>query len=106
MLVDESAADVLSIHIAVALSAVVNVACLGTQETNTVPVTIFYSQQLSLRTCFLVVTAAKMAEAGCPVAEILAALNDQIKRSHVFAALDTLELLKRCGRMNKGLELV
>lgn len=71
------------------------------QETNTVPVTVFDSQQLSLGTDFLVETAAKMAEAGCLVAEILAALNDQIKRSHVFAALDTLEFLKRSGHMNK-----
>jgi DegV family protein with EDD domain len=32
--------------------------------------------------------------------EIVAVMNDQIKRSHVFAALDTLEYLKRSGRMN------
>lgn len=32
--------------------------------------------------------------------EILNALNDQIKRTQVFAALDTLEFLKRSGRMN------
>jgi DegV family protein with EDD domain len=34
------------------------------------------------------------------MAEILAALEDQIKRTYVFAALDTLEFLKRSGRMN------
>ena len=100
-LVDEGATDVLSIHIAVALSAVVNVARVAAQETTSVPVTVFDSQQLSLGTGFLVETAAKMAQAGCPITEILAALNDQIKRSHVFAALDTLEFLKRSGRMNK-----
>jgi DegV family protein with EDD domain len=42
-----------------------------------------------------------MAAAGCTIEEILPALNDQITRSHVFAALDTLEFLKRSGRMNK-----
>jgi DegV family protein with EDD domain len=100
-LTDEGATDVISIHISVSLSAVVNVARVAAQENNTVPVTVFDSKQLSLGTGFLVETAAKMAEAGCPVVEILAALNDQIKRSHVFAALDTLEFLKRSGRMNK-----
>ncbi len=100
-LVDEGATHVLSIHISVSLSAVVNVARVAAQETTTVPVTVFDSQQLSLGTGFLVETAAKMAAAGCPITEILAALNDQIKRSHVFAALDTLEFLKRSGRMNK-----
>ena len=100
-LVDEGATHVLSIHISVSLSAVVNVARVAAQETTTVPVTVFDSQQLSLGTGFLVETAAKMAAAGCPITEILAALNDQTKRSHVFAALDTLEFLKRSGRMNK-----
>ncbi len=61
------------------------------------------SQQLSLGTGFLVEPAAKLAAAGSSVAEILAALNDQTQRSHVFPALDTLEFLKRSGRMNKYL---
>jgi DegV family protein with EDD domain len=77
------------------------VARSAAQETTAVPVTVFDSQQLSLGTGFLVDTAAKMAEEGGSVAEIIAALNDQIQRSHVFAALDTLEFLKRSGRMNK-----
>ena len=37
------------------------------------------------------------------MAEIQAALADQIQRSHVFSVLNTLELLKRSGRMNKYL---
>jgi DegV family protein with EDD domain len=74
---------------------------LTAQETTAVPVTVFDSQQLSLGTGFLVDTAAKMAVEGSSLAEIIAALNDQIQRSHVFAALDTLEFLKRSGRMNK-----
>ena len=35
-----------------------------------------------------------------PPKEVLEVLNDQIKRTRVFAALDTLEYLKRSGRMN------
>jgi DegV family protein with EDD domain len=34
------------------------------------------------------------------MSEILALLEDQIRRTHVFAALDTLEFLKRSGRMS------
>lgn len=100
-LVDAGATQVLSIHISVALSAVVNVARIAAQETSTVPVTVFDSQQLSLGTGFLVETAAKMAADGCEIEEILAVLNEQARRSHVFAVLDTLEFLKRSGRMNK-----
>ena len=100
-LADEGATEVLSIHISVALSAVVDVARVAAQETTSTLVTVFDSQQLSLGTGFLVETAAKLAAAGCSIGEILAALNEQIKRSHVFAALDTLEFLRRSGRMNR-----
>ncbi len=99
-LADEGASEILSIHISAALSGTVDVARSAAQET-TLPVTVFDSQQLSLGTGFLVETAAKMAAAGSSAAEILSALNDQAQRSHVFAALDTLEFLRRSGRMNK-----
>jgi DegV family protein with EDD domain len=99
-LADEGATEVLSIHISEALSAMVNVARLAAKETSSAIVTVLDSQQLSLGTGFQVETAAELAAAGHSVSEILAVLNDQIKRSHVFAALDTLEFLKRSGRMN------
>jgi DegV family protein with EDD domain len=100
-LADEGANGILSIHITAALSGTVDVARSAAQETTAVPVTVFDSQQLSLGTGFLVDTAAKMAAEGSSVTEITAALNDQIQRIHVFVALDTLEYLKRSGRMNK-----
>lgn len=96
----EGATQVLSIHISTALSAVIDTARVAAQETKSVPVTVFDSRQLSLGTGFLVETAAKLAAQGKTMGEIVKALNDQIKRSHVFAALDTLEFLKRSGRMN------
>lgn len=99
-LAEQGASAVLSIHISTSLSAIVNVAQVAAQETTSVPVTVFDSRQLSLGTGFLVETAAKLAQAGHSVTEIIASLNDQIKRTHVFAALDTLEFLRRSGRMN------
>ncbi len=99
-LADEGATEVLSIHISTSLSAVVNVAQVAAQETTSVPVTVLDSRQLSLGTGFLVETAAKLAQAGHTVAQILPALADQIRRTRVFAALDTLEFLRRSGRMN------
>ena len=77
-----------------------NVAQLAADETTSVPVTVFDSRQLSLGTGFLVETAAKLAQAGSSLPQILGVLNEQIKRTHVFAALDTLNFLRRCGRMN------
>jgi DegV family protein with EDD domain len=100
-LADEGASEILSIHISEALSAVMNVARMAAQETTSTIVTAFDSRQLSLGTGFLVETAAKLARAGSSITEILSALENQIKRSHVFAALDTLEYLRRSGRMNR-----
>jgi DegV family protein with EDD domain len=100
-LAEEGATEVLSIHISAALSAVLDVGRIAAQETTSVPVTVFDSRQLSLGTGFLVETAAKFAAAGDSISQILDALNVQIKRTHVFAVIDTLEFLKRSGRMNK-----
>jgi DegV family protein with EDD domain len=100
-LAEEGATEVLSIHISRALSAVLDVAQTAAQETTTIPVTVLDSRQLSLGTGFLVETAAKLAAEGCSLAEIQKALDAQIKRSHVLAVIDTLEFLKRSGRMNR-----
>ncbi len=99
-LAEEGATQVLSIHISSRLSAVLDSARIGAQETTSSLVTVFDSRQLSLGTGFLVETAARLASEGCSMGEILNALNDQIQRTRVFAALDTLEFLKRSGRMN------
>jgi DegV family protein with EDD domain len=99
----EGATEVLSIHISEKLSGMVNVARQAGKEIAAVPVTVFDSRQLSLGMGYEVLTAAEMAAAGHAMAEILAALEQQIARTHVFAALDTLEFLQRSGRMNFAL---
>jgi DegV family protein with EDD domain len=99
-LAEEGASEILSIHVSKELSAILDVAQSAAHETKTALVKVFDSRQLSLGTGFLVETAARMASAGSSIQDILAAINDQIKRSYVFAALDTLEFLKRSGRMN------
>lgn len=102
-LADEGANEVLSIHISKALSGIVDIARAAAQETTSTHVTVLDSGQLSLGTGFLVETAARMAAGGSSLDEILHALDDQKKRTYVFAALDTIEFLKRSGRMNKYL---
>ncbi|MDH4209349.1 MAG: DegV family protein [Anaerolineae bacterium] len=100
-LADEGATEVLSIHVSVSLSAVVDVARVAARETDAVPVTVFDSRQLSLGTGFLVQTAARAADEGRSMDGIMPLLEEQVSRTHVFAALDTLEFLRRSGRMNR-----
>ena len=102
-LADEGATEVLSIHISISLSAIVNSARLAANETDRLPVTVLDSRQLSLGTGFLVQAAAKAAAEGRSMDEIIALLEEQILRTHVFAALDTLEFLRRSGRMNRAM---
>ncbi len=99
-LAEEGADEVLSIHVSASLSAIVSVAQSAARETTSTLVSVLDSRQLSMGTGFLVITAAKLAQAGARVTEILAALEQQIKRTHTCAALDTLEFLRRSGRMN------
>ena len=99
-LAGEGATEILSIHIAIALSSTVDVARSAAHEMHSVPVTVFDSRQLSLGTGFIVEAAAKAARDGRSMSEIMAQMNDLISRTHVFAALDTLEYLQRSGRMN------
>ena len=101
----EGATEILSIHISHKLSAVMDNATQAAKETSSVPVTAFDSRQLSLGTGFLALTAAQAADKGKTIPEIVAILERQIARTHVFAALDTLEFLRRSGRMNVALSL-
>jgi len=105
-LADEGATEIMSIHISESLSATVNSARLAAQAMESVPVTVLDSGSLSLGTGFLVLTAAEAAAAGQSVDEITPMLEDQRARTHVFAALDTLEFLRRGGRMNRALAAV
>ena len=105
-LAQKGATEIISIHISRKLSAVVDIATQSAKETTVVPVTVFDSRQLSLGTGFEVITAAESVKKGQSVEEILRVLDDQIKRTHVFAALDTLEFLRRSGRMNFALSFL
>jgi len=99
-LASEGATEILSIHVSAKLSAIVDIARTAAKETIRLPVTVFDSRQLSLGTGFQVLAAAEAADRGLSMSEILVLLEGQIRRTHVFAALDTMEYLKRSGRMN------
>jgi DegV family protein with EDD domain len=96
----EGATQILSIHISKALSGTYNAAQLAVREFTHIPVTVVDSRQLSLGFGFVVWTAARLAKAGYSAAEILEKLESQIRRTYTFATLDTLEYLRRSGRMN------
>lgn len=100
-LAGEGATAVISIHVATSLSGVLNSARLGAEMVDEiVPVTMFDSMQLTMGLGLLAITAATAANDGKNVAAIVAMLEDRRARTHVFAQLDTLEYLRRSGRVN------
>jgi len=78
-----------------------DIAQSAAQDTSFITVTVLDSQSLSMGTGFLVQKAAQLAQEGRSVKEILPILEDQIKRTHVWAALDSMKYLRKSGRMNR-----
>lgn len=99
-LMEAGADEIISIHISSSLSAVVDVAQTAAEQFKGIPVTVYDSGQLSLGTGYQALAAAQAAENGLYLEDIINLLEQQSPRTHVFAALDTLEFLKRSGRMN------
>lgn len=104
-LVAEGAQAILSIHISETLSGTINSARIAAEQFDPIPVTVLDSTQLSLGLGFIVERAAQLAQAGQPMPEILAALENLMGRAYVFASLQTLEYLRRSGRMNSALAI-
>jgi DegV family protein with EDD domain len=92
--------EILSIHISESLSGTVKAAQSAAREFNQIPVTVLDSRQLSLGTGFQVETAARLANEGKPMDEILAVLDDIMLGTFVAAGLKTLDYLRRSGRMS------
>lgn len=99
-LIAEGATEIISIHLSSTLSVLFNVAKLAAEEITRARVTVFDSRQLSLSAGWQAVTAAQMAAAGKTVPEIVAALHDQVARTQSCAVIDTLEFLRRGGRIS------
>lgn len=87
---------ILSIHAAGALTSILNIAKQASNEFGD-RVTCVDSASLSLGLGFQVLAAAEAAELGLQFA--LDAIQSTRNRLHVYAALDTMENLRRSGRV-------
>lgn len=87
---------ILSIHAASKLTSIVNIARQAAKEFDD-KITVIDSTSLSLGLGFQVLAAAEAAELGLPAA--LEAIESTRRRLHVYAALDTMQNLRRSGRV-------
>jgi DegV family protein with EDD domain len=96
----EGADEIISIHPPATLSNLFNVAQLAAGVVTRVNVTPLDLGQVSLGTGLLALMAARAAKAGKGVDAIIRLLLERAAHTYIFAALETMEYLKRSGRIS------
>ncbi|HEX6481483.1 MAG TPA: DegV family protein [Ktedonobacteraceae bacterium] len=102
-LIDEGADAILSVHLSAKLSGTYQSASTARdtlpESVRKIPIDIVDSQNISVSMSLPIMQAAKEAKEGLGLEEIKAHLLDTLARTHILAVLDTLEYLRRGGRI-------
>ena len=99
-LAQEGATEILSMHISGALSNTFNSARLGAEAVESVSVRLYDTEQITLGAGLLAICAAEAAQAGHTIDEIVALLDARVRHTRVFGMIDTMESLRRGGRVS------
>lgn len=102
----EGATEILSVHLSSKLSGTFQSALQGAEGIDGVRFRHVDSLSVSLGLGLGVLAAAAAAEAGKSLDETRAVAESVFSRTHVYFALDTLEFLRRGGRLSRGAEIV
>ena len=97
---DDGAAAIFSIHISASFSAIYQSAKAAADQFSRIPVHVIDSGNLSLAEGLVVIAAARAAKAGKTEDEVKEVIKSAILRAHAFAKLDTIDYLRRSGRMS------
>jgi len=97
---------IVSIHAAGELSATLRTAQLAAEQASPVPVRVIDSRTGATAEGFVVLAAARAAAAGANLEEVAAAARAAIPRVGLFATLETLEYLRRGGRIGEAAALL
>ncbi|MGH9154288.1 MAG: DegV family protein [Acidimicrobiales bacterium] len=98
---------VVCITLSSTLSATHQAATLGAKAAQaTVPVTLVDSRAVSMGQGMMALAAARRAAAGGTLAEVAEAASELVSRTRIFAALDTLENLRKGGRIGAAQALL
>jgi len=99
-------AGVVAIHLPPQLSAVYNTAVLSSQLVDGAPIRVVNSQSATMAQGFVVLEAARAAAAGADLDAVVARAEEIAAKAHFFATLETLEYLRRGGRIGGAAALV
>ncbi len=97
---EDGCEGVVCVTISAGLSATYEAAQLAAQAmTDSIPVRVVDSRAVALAEGLMAVRAAEMAGEGAGIDDVVRELDGLVGRSRTFAALDTLENLKKGGRI-------
>jgi DegV family protein with EDD domain len=104
---DEGADGIVCVTLSSALSATYQAASLAaTSVADIIPVKVVDSKAITMAQGLAAIEAAKMAEEGKGLEDVAGAAQDLSSRTRIFGALDTLENLKKGGRIGGAQALV
>jgi len=92
---------IVSVHISPKISGTVNAARVAAENVAPGRIAIVDSRQLSDPVGILAIRVARVAEGGADLAECVKVADDLVPRLRLFAAMDTLEFLRRSGRVSR-----
>lgn len=92
---------IVSVHISADMSSTVESAHLAAQQ-SPVPVRVVDSRSLGMAMGFAVLSAAELAEQGASLEEVAAQARSRVEASTVVFYVDTLEHLRRGGRIGSA----
>lgn len=92
---------VISIHLPRGLSGTVNAARTAALNVDPDRIVVFDSQSVSYGIGLILLRVARLAEQGASLAECAALVKDLIPRVGLYCLLDTLEFLRRGGRIGR-----
>jgi len=107
-LIDEGADAILSIHLSSKLSGTYQSACTGRDSLpeDAKKIEVIDSQNISVSMSPAIMQAAEEARQGLSLEEIKAHVLEKLSHTHILAVLDTLEFIRRGGRIGAASALL
>ncbi|MGY1708275.1 DegV family protein [Geodermatophilus sp. SYSU D00758] len=97
---------IVSVHLSADLSGTVNAARLAAAQVGEHVVTVVDSRSAAMGNGFAVLAAARVAASGGTAEEVAAAARDTAARTRTFFVVDTLEHLRRGGRIGSAASMI
>jgi DegV family protein with EDD domain len=105
-LLDEGAEAIVSVHLSAALSGTYDSAVLGARECPQGTVVVIDSRTTAMGLGFAVIAGAEAARSGAPRDDVAAAVRATVDRTTTMFCVETIEHLRRGGRIGAAAALL